>query len=160
VALIGCVAIVTKERSNANRGHETAAQTEELFRILIPQADVTLREALHVLDPEGNTLVHNIAIRGFDTLLKYVLELETPARRVAMVNACTKGADGNYKSVFEAVVEKLRELNERIRINRYTEDRRIKEFLVEKGNRLQRCKHLLVAAGAAANPSVTVSIFP
>ncbi|KAE9366844.1 hypothetical protein N431DRAFT_79540 [Stipitochalara longipes BDJ] len=148
-------AIVTKERSNANRGHETAAQTEELFRILIPQADVTLREALHVLDPEGNTLVYNIAIRGFDTLLKYVLELETPARRVSMVNACTKGADGNDKSVYEAVVEKLRELNERIRINRYTEDRKIKEFLVEKGHRLQRCKHLLVSAGATANPSIT-----
>lgn len=148
-------AIVTKERSNANRGHETATQTEELFRILIPQADVTLREALHVLDPEGNTLVHNIATRGFDRLLKYVLELETPGRRVSMVNACTKGADGSEKSVYEAVVDKVRELNERIRINRYTEDRRIKEFLVDTGNRLQRCKHLLVQAGAVANPSIT-----
>ena len=155
--LIYFVAIVTKERSNANRGHETATQTEELFRILIPKDDITLREALHVLDPEGNTLVYNIAIRGFDGLLKYVLEMETPARRVSMANACTKNADGSEKSVFLAVVEKLRELNERIRINRYTEDRRIKEFLVEKGNRLQRCKHLLTAAGATANPSITVS---
>ena len=154
--LIYCVAIVTKERSNANRGHETAEQTEELFRILIPQADVTLREALHVLDPEGNTLVHNIATRGFDGLLSYVLELETPARRVAMVNACTNGADGNEKSVYQSVVEKLRELNERIRINRYTEDKRIREFLVEKGSRLQRCKHILQNSGAVTNPTVTV----
>jgi hypothetical protein len=100
--------------------------------------------------------VHNIATRGFDRLLKYVLELETPGRRVSMVNACTKGVDGSEKSVYEAVVEKLRELNERIRINRYTEDRRIKEFLVDTGNRLQRCKHLLVQAGAVANPSITV----
>jgi hypothetical protein len=160
-ALIGCIAIVIKERSNANRGHETAAQTEELFRILIPQADaVTLREALHVLDPDGNTLVHNIAIRGFDSLLRYVLELETPARRLAMVNACTKTADGRDKSVYEAVIEKLRELNDRIRINRYTDDRRIKEFLVEKGNQLQRCKHLLLSAGAVTNPSVTVCLYP
>jgi len=100
--------------------------------------------------------VHNIATRGFDRLLKYVLELETPGRRVSMVNACTKGADGSEKSVYEAVVDKVRELNERIRINRYTEDRRIKEFLVDTGNRLQRCKHLLVQAGAVANPSITV----
>ena len=100
--------------------------------------------------------MHNIATRGFDRLLKYVLELETPGRRVSMVNACTKGADGSEKSVYEAVVEKVRELNERIRINRYTEDRRIKEFLVDTGNRLQRCKHLLVQAGAVVNPSITV----
>ena len=73
-----------------------------------------------------------------------------------MVNACTKGADGSDKSVYEAVVEKLRELNDRIRINRYTEDRRIKEYLVDKGNRLQRCKHLLVQAGAVGHPSITV----
>jgi hypothetical protein len=148
-------AIVTKERSNDNRGHETPAQTEELFRILIPPDDITLREALHVLDPEGNTLVHNIAVRGFDGLLKYVLGLETPGRRIAMVNACAKGPAGHERSVLEAVFEKLRELNDRIRINRYTEDKRIREFLVEMGNRLTRCKQLLVQAGAEQNPSIT-----
>jgi hypothetical protein len=149
-------AIITKERSNSNRGHETPEQTAELFHILIPRDDPTLREALHVLDPEGNSLVHNIAVRGFDEILKYVLELETPARRVAMVNACSKSEreSGNERSVLECVFEKLRELNERIYINRYTEDRSIKEFLVAKGNRLTRCKHLLVQAGAVPNPSI------
>jgi hypothetical protein len=98
--------------------------------------------------------VHNISVRGFDGLLRYVLELETPARRVAMVNACTKAADGSDKSVYESVLEKLRELNERIRINRYTEDRRIKDFLVDQGNRLTRVKHLLVQAGAVSHPNV------
>jgi hypothetical protein len=52
-ALISPVAIVTKQRSNDNRGHETVDQTLELFRILIPPGDVTLREALHVLDRGG-----------------------------------------------------------------------------------------------------------
>lgn len=148
-------AIVTKERSNNHRGHETAAQTTELFKILIPEDNPTLREALHVLDPEGNTLVHNIAVRGFDVLLEYVLSLETSSRRIAMVNACTKGVDGHERSVLAAVHEKLRELNERIRINRYTEDRRIREFLVEKGTRLQKCKHILSQARAEVNPSLT-----
>jgi hypothetical protein len=152
-ALISRVAIVTKQRSNDNRGHETVDQTQELFRILIPHGDVTLREALHVLDPEGNTLVYNIAVRGFDSLLEYVLSLETLARRMAMVNACTRGPDGNEKSVYQAVIEKLRELNHRIRLNRYTEDVRIKAFLVDQGTRLTNCKHILLRAGAVAHPN-------
>jgi hypothetical protein len=152
-ALISPVAIVTKQRSNDNRGHETVDQTLELFRILIPPGDVTLREALHVLDPEGNTLVYNIAVRGFDKLLEYVLSLETPGRRVAMVNACTIGPDGNEKSVYQAVIEKLRELNNRIRLNRYTEDTTIKAFLMDQGNRLVSCKHILTRNGAVSHPT-------
>jgi hypothetical protein len=150
-------AIITKARSNSNRGHETPEQTAELLRILIPRDNPTLREALHVLDPEGNSLVHNIAVRGFDEILKYVLELETPARRVAMVNACSKSerGSGNERSVLECVYEEMRELNERIRINRYTEDGRTKEILVDKGNRLTRCKHRLLEAGAKVKPSIT-----
>jgi hypothetical protein len=122
---------------------------------LIPPGDPTLREALHVLDPEGHTLVHNIAVRGLDEILRYVLELETPGRRVAMVNGCSIGVDGVESSVYTCVTQAIGEVNERIRINRYMEDRRIKEILVNRGNRLQRCKHLLVQAGAVANPSVT-----
>lgn len=148
-------AIVTKERSNNSRGHETAAQTTELFKILIPKDNPTLREALHVLDPEGNTLVHNIAVRGFDVLLDYVLSLETPSRRVAMVNACAKGVDGQERSVLAAVREKLRELNDRIRINRYTDDKSVRELLVEEGTRLQKCKNILCQARAEINPSLT-----
>jgi hypothetical protein len=149
-------AIVTKDRPNANREHETPAQTLELFRILIPRESITLREALHVLDPEGNTLVHNIAVRGFDELLKYVLELETPVRRVAMVNACARGPNGHKRSVLEAVFEKLRELNERIRINRFMEDKRIREYLADMGGRLMRCKYLLIEAGAQQRPNITL----
>jgi hypothetical protein len=122
---------------------------------LIPFGDPTLREALHVLDPEGHTLVHNIAVRGLDEILNYVLGLETPGRRVAMVNACSIGVDGVESSVYMCVTQAIREVNERIRINRVTEDKCIKEFLVNKCDRLQRCKHFLVRAGAVASPSVT-----
>ncbi|KAH8764688.1 hypothetical protein F5882DRAFT_414460 [Hyaloscypha sp. PMI_1271] len=146
-------AIITKKRSN-NGQHETPAQTAELFRILIPPDDPTLREALHVLDPEGHTLVHNIAVRGLDEILKYVLKLETPARRVAMVNACSIGVDGVESSVFD-YVEAIRSMNEEIRINWCTEDKDVRAFLVEIGARLARCKHMLVQAGAVSSPSVT-----
>ena len=133
--------------------HETAEQTAELFRILIPQGDHTLREALHVLDPEGNSLVYNIAVRGFDVLLEYVLSLETPARRQSMVNFCARAPNGTEKSVYSAVLEKIRELNDRIRINRLTENMVIKAQLFEEGTRLQKCKHILARAGAVSNPS-------
>ena len=152
-ALICRVAIVIKERSNNNLVHETAEQTAELFRILIPQGDHTLREALHVLDPDGNSLVYNIAVRGFDLLLEYVLSLETPARRQSMVNFCARGPNGSEKSCYSAVVEKIRELNERLRINRLTENMVIKAQLCEEGTRLQKCKHILARAGAVSNPS-------
>jgi hypothetical protein len=126
-----------------------------LFRILIPPGDPTLREALHILDPEGHTLVHNIAVRGLDEILKYVLELEPPARRVAMVNACSIGVDGVERSVHACVLQEIRELNERIRICWYTGDKKLEEFLVNRGARLTRCTEILGAAGAATHPSVT-----
>jgi hypothetical protein len=147
-------AIITKERSREGQ-HETPAQTAELFRILIPPGDPTLREALHVLDPEGHTLVRNIALRGLHEILQYVLDLETPARRVAMVNACSIGVDGVERSVHACVLEALRELNERIRINRFSADKKLKEFLVNRGTRLTRCTEILEAAGAVTHPSVT-----
>jgi hypothetical protein len=147
-------AIITKERSNEGQ-HETPAQTTELFRILIPPGDPTLREALHVLDPEGHTLVRNIAVRGLHEILQYVLDLETPARRVAMVNACSIGVDGLERSVRAWVLQEIRELNERIRINRFSADKKVKEFLVNRGTRLTRCTEILEAAGAVMHPSVT-----
>jgi hypothetical protein len=122
---------------------------------LIPPGDPTLREALHVLDPEGHTLVRNIALRGLHEILQYVLDLETPARRVAMVNACSIGVDGVERSVHACVLEALRELNERIRINRFSADKKLKEFLVNRGTRLTRCTEILEAAGAVTHPSVT-----
>jgi hypothetical protein len=122
---------------------------------LIPPSDPTLREALHVLDPEGHTLVHNIAVRGFHEILQYVLELETPARRVAMVNACSIGVDGVERSVVACVFEELRELNERIRLNRFTDYNGLREpLLLDRGNRLTRCNEILIAAGAVTCPSV------
>ncbi|PMD30424.1 hypothetical protein L207DRAFT_473817 [Hyaloscypha variabilis F] len=145
-------AIITKERKIDSR-QETRAETAELFYALIPPNDSTLREILHVLDPEGNTLVHNIAIRGFDEILKYVLELETPSRRVAMVNACSTGADGIERSVLACVIEKLREVNDGIRVNRYNDKK--KTLLIEEGFAFKRCMDILKAAGAVQNPSVT-----
>jgi hypothetical protein len=147
-------AIITKERLFGGQD-ETPAQTAELFRILIPPGDPTLCEALHVLDPEGHTLVRNIAVRGLHEILQYVLELETPARRVAMVNACSIGVDGVERSVVACVLEALRELNERIRIIRYTENKGLSELFQNRGTRLTRCYEILVAAGAARRPSVT-----
>jgi hypothetical protein len=147
-------AIVTKVRSNQGQD-ETPAQTAELFRILIPPGDPTLREALHVLDPEGHTLVRNIAVRGLYEILQYVLELETPARRVAMVNACSIGVDGVESSVYTCVLQAIRELNVRIRLSPFTENKKIQEFLKNRGTRLLRCEEILVAAGAVTRPSVT-----
>lgn len=146
-------AIITKERLNQGQD-ETPAQTAELFRILIPPGDPTLREALHVLDPEGHTLVRNIAVRGLDEILQYVLELETPARGMAMVNACSIGVDGVERSVRAWVFQEIRELNERIRINPFSADKKLKEFLVNRGTRLTRCTEILEAAGAVTHPSV------
>ncbi|KAH8757409.1 hypothetical protein BGZ57DRAFT_908551 [Hyaloscypha finlandica] len=147
-------AIITKERSNQGQD-ETPAQTAELFRILIPPGDPTLREALHVLDPEGHTLVHNIAVRGLDEILQYVLELETPARRVAMVNACSIGVDGVESSVYECVIQAITELNERIRGNNQFMDEELRKFLLNKATRLKMCIKILAAAGAVTRPSVT-----
>jgi hypothetical protein len=145
-------AIITKERAIDSR-HGTQAETAEFFRILIPP-DIALLEALHVLDPEGNTLVQNIAVRAFDEILKYVLELEPLGRRVAMVNSCSTGPDGIERSVLACVMEKLCEINHRIRLNRYTGDPAIRRDFILTMEYLKRCRDILIAAGAIVHPSV------
>jgi hypothetical protein len=98
--------------------------------------------------------VFNIAVRGFDEILEYVLELETPERRVAMVNSCSTGADGIERSVLACVIEKLRELDHRLQINwRHPGDPRIRDFILTNGERFKRCRDILIAAGAVQDPS-------
>jgi hypothetical protein len=112
--------LVTQARCNNDEAQtpESPAQTAELFKVLIPRDDHNLREALHALDAEGNSLVCNIATRGFDELLEYVLQLEQPSRRLSMVNACAKGPNGTEWSVLLAVHAKLLEIFKRTSLHR------------------------------------------
>ena len=72
-----------------------------------------------------------------------------------MVNAVSRTADGRECSVLEAVHQKLRELNERLKLSRKTEDKRMIKKLKDKGESLERCKYMLRDAGAHTNPDVT-----
>lgn len=148
-------AIVAHRRCNIDSTPETATQTAELFYALIPADDTTLREALHVLDPEGKSLVFNIAASGFDQILDYMVSLESFGRRQAMVNTCAREPDGKEWSVLQAVQAKLREVVSDISACREG-DWQIRNDLCEQANRLTRCKHILRGAGAVENPSVTL----
>lgn len=151
--------LVTNPRCNIDGSSEKPSQTAELFRTLLPRNYPNLREALHVLDPEGNSLIFNIATRGFDEILEYALALEEPSRRPAMVNACAKRPKGKSSSkewsVLEAVVDKLADLDERLKYAHLTMSDRMVGRLCEESNRLKRCKHILMAAGAKIDPSIT-----
>jgi hypothetical protein len=133
-------AIITQSRCNDDsaRTPETPQQTAELLRILIPPRDRTLLETLRVLDREGNSLVYNIATRGLYELLEYVLHLEEPSRRRAMVNSCQPGPNRRDWSVLNAV--------DSIRSQIFDPDRK---------HRFSKTKHILQKAGAEMNPSVT-----
>lgn len=150
-------ALVTLARCNSDeeRTPETPSQTAELFRFLIPPDDPRRGEALHALDPQGNNLVFNIATRGLDEILEYVLQLVEPSRRTAMVNACSRGPDGNEWSVLMAVKTKLDEAAKQIHIAEFTHNTALKAVVKEKGKRLYRCKTILQNAGAELNPSMT-----
>ncbi|KAH7327298.1 hypothetical protein BKA65DRAFT_65489 [Rhexocercosporidium sp. MPI-PUGE-AT-0058] len=151
--------LVTNPRCNSDGSSEKASDTAALFRKLLPHNYPNLREALHVLDPEGNSLIFNIATRGFDEILEYALALEDPSRRPSMVNACSKKPKGKSSSkewsVLEAVIEKIAELDERLRYAHLTMSDSTVRRLCEESNRLKRCKHILIAAGAQMNPSIT-----
>ncbi|KAG4439034.1 hypothetical protein IFR05_005498 [Cadophora sp. M221] len=151
--------LVTNPRCNNDGSSERPSQTAELFRTLLPRNWPNLREALHVLDPEGNSLIFNIATRGFDEILEYALALEDPPRRPAMVNACSKRPKGKSSSkewsVLEAVVDKLADLDERLKYAHLTMSDRMVGRLCEESNRLKRCKHILMAAGAKIDPVIT-----
>ncbi|KAH8669490.1 hypothetical protein BGZ60DRAFT_36270 [Tricladium varicosporioides] len=151
-------AIVTQERCNNDpqMSPESASQTAELIQVLIPRNDPTLLEALHVLDREGNSLVYNVAIRGFDEILYYILELEQPSRRRAMVNFCAKGPKkGEETSVLAAVSSRFEEVLSSIRVSKVTADHRVRHRMVDKSNRLTKVKQLLIKYGAEMNPNIT-----
>lgn len=133
-------AFVTQSRCNNDsaRTPETPQQTAQLISLLLPRGDPTLREALRVLDREGNSLVYNIATRGLHELLGYVLELEEPARRRAMVNSCQMGPSRREWSVLAAVDQIRSQILD-----------------TEKKHRFSKTKHLLQKAGAEMHPSVT-----
>jgi hypothetical protein len=151
-------ALVTQARCNNDEAQtpESASQTAELFEVLIPRGEPTLREALHVLDPEGNSLVWNVAVRGLDEVLAYILSVEEAGRRRAMVNTCGQGTDGREISVLEAVVAKLRDVGSELRLTELTGNVGLRKVLVEKGNRLLRVRKILAAHGAMVDPCVTV----
>jgi hypothetical protein len=111
-----------------------------------------LREALHVLDPEGNSLVFNIAVRGLDEILEYVLHLEDPSRRSAMVNTCTKTKNGAECSVLAAVQERFDDI---LKDADQERDENVRALLIEKSNRLTMVKHILIKAGARFKPDIT-----
>jgi hypothetical protein len=148
-------ALVTQERCNDDhrQSPESPSQTADLLRVLIPEHDKTLREILHVLDKDGNSLTHNIAVRGLDELLTYVLGLEIPSRRKAMVNACSRGPKGHDWSVLAAVHAKFEDTVQKIRITSVTGDSSLRHRLIEKSNRLTKVKHILLSEGAEMNPS-------
>jgi hypothetical protein len=153
-------ALITQVRCNndAEPTDETPAQTAELFRVLLPRNDPTLREALHVLDRQGNNLIHNIAVRGLDEILEYALSLEEPSRRSAMVNACSKrpGDNGGEWSVLEAVQDALQRVaHEFETIPPMKHNAAVRKALIEKATRVKKCRTILIKAGAELKPNVT-----
>jgi hypothetical protein len=148
-------AIVAHTRCNNDYTPETASQTAELFYVLIPADDTTLREALHALDPEGKSLVFNVATSGFDEILEYMLSLESFGRRSAMVNTCAREPDGKEWSVLQAVQAKLREVMEEIKVCS-KRDGQMRNDLCEQAVRLTRCENILRCGGAVENPNVTM----
>ncbi|TVY31479.1 hypothetical protein LSUB1_G008903 [Lachnellula subtilissima] len=133
-------AIVTQSRCNDDPEltPETPQQTVQLMQVLLPRGDPTLLETLRVLDGEGNSLIFNIATRGLYELLEYVLHLEEPARKRAMVNCCQMGPLKREWSVLAAV-----------------DTIRGQIFDPEKRHRFSKTKHVLQRYGAEMHPSIT-----
>jgi len=179
-------ALLTHSRANNNPEltPESPAQIAELLEVLIPRDDPTMREALHVLDPEGHTLVWNAAIRGLDTALAYILSAEEAGRRRAMVNAVgisTTYVDVSHSntpdpaggmsshvpythsvpqttevSILEAVVIKLRKVREDLKTAEMVGDRRVRRSLATLGNSLLNVRKILIANGAVVAPGPTM----
>jgi hypothetical protein len=149
-------ALITCKRAAPDGTQESPAQTAELFQVLVPLNDPTLLEVLHILDPEGNTLVHNVAVRGFHEILEYIINLERPSRRRSMVNACVNHQNREI-SVLAAVEEELQKISERNRISKtfQKKDPLRERFVNELRDRLLKIKQILLNAGAEMNPSLT-----
>jgi len=151
-------ALVSLPRCNddAERTPETPAQTTLLFKFLIPQDHPNLLEALIALDPEGNSLVYNIAIRGFDEILDYVLlHLVDSNIRSSMVNAYANRPDGSRWSVLAAVNARIQEIATALHHAKVLRNRARIASLVDQGKRLGRIRVLLRNLGAEVTPSPT-----
>ncbi|KUJ18930.1 uncharacterized protein LY89DRAFT_667976 [Mollisia scopiformis] len=145
--------IVMRDRSSGDYGkQESAAETSALFRTLIPSHDATLREALHALDKEGNSLIFNIATRGFDEILSYALEMEDPGRRASMVNSFGRRPDGGEWSVLSAVFFRLRKAIDDYKMAHPLKDASLRYQHYEMYTRLAKCKDILKANGAKESP--------
>ncbi|KAH6696470.1 hypothetical protein BKA61DRAFT_498163, partial [Leptodontidium sp. MPI-SDFR-AT-0119] len=134
--------LVTHARCNNDpeRTPETPSQTAALFRKLIPETCPERLEVLHALDPEGNSLVHNIAIRGLDEVLEYVLSLETYEKQRWMVNSIGKTRKGKQLTL-AAVKDEIYYLELcRLRV--------VTPFISSKLDHLTRVKQILLSAGA------------
>lgn len=170
----------TRVNNDADQTPETPSQIAALLEVLIPRGDPTMREALHVLDPEGHTLVWNAAIRGIDSALTYILSAEDAGRRRAMVNAVgmsvsfvdvshsnTLDPSGHMSShilpthsvpqsrevsILEAVVLKLHKVREDLKQAELEGNSRMKRPLAELGSRLLKVRKILVANGAVVQP--------
>ncbi|KAF8862974.1 hypothetical protein BDZ45DRAFT_146019 [Acephala macrosclerotiorum] len=145
--------IVMRDRSSGDSAkEEPASETATLFRTLIPSNDPTLREALHALDKEGNSLIFNISVRGFDEILSYCLEMESPGRRCAMVNSFGRRPDGGEWSVLSAVYFRLRKAIDEYKMAHPVRDAALRLRCYEMYGRLARVKDLLKANGAKESP--------
>ncbi|KAE8441881.1 hypothetical protein EG329_004237 [Mollisiaceae sp. DMI_Dod_QoI] len=145
--------IVMRDRSSGDSSkEEPASETANLFRVLIPSQDRTLREALHALDKEGNSLIFNIATRGFDEILTYCLEMEEPGRRCSMVNSFGRRPDGGDWSVLSAVLFRLRKAIDDYKMAHPLKDAGLRYRHYEMYNRLAKVKDILKAHGAKESP--------
>ncbi|RKF81621.1 hypothetical protein GcM3_033010 [Golovinomyces cichoracearum] len=131
---------------------ETPAETAELFRLLIFSPN--LREALHVIDPEGNSLVYNIATRGHSAILEYVLELEDEGRRCSMVNSFGRSKEGGERSVLESVEMAMSEYGWNLKKRSKLSERLERQSLTESYNALKKCRKILKQYGAKIQPSI------
>jgi len=149
-------ALVTTSRYNEEeRTPESPSQTARLFKFLIPEDDPRLSEALHALDREGNSLIYNVAIRGLDEILVYILNLEHPSHRRAAANFCTRDSNGHDFSVVDAVNNKIQDTMSDIHIAEVTGNTVRKQYVIEQGKRLYNCRNILRRAGGESKPSPT-----
>lgn len=145
--------IVTHIRcsNNSSMKYETPEETEQLFRLLIFNSN--LREALHVRDPNGNSLVYNIATRGHSRILKYVLELEDEGRRYSMVNFVGMTKSGQKRSVRESVDVVIANCKWNLNNHCFSTQEQ-KDRLIQLRYSLIECKRILEQWGADIRPSV------
>lgn len=132
--------LVTQARCNTDFTPETPSQTAALFRKLVPKTCPESLEILHTLDPEGNSLIHNIAVRGLDEILEYALSLETDEKRRWMVDSAIYTQNGT-QSTLTVVEDEIKLVSAKIRFVN------AEVFLVDKLGRLNRVKSILISAG-------------